>query len=145
LGLSVSRIGSKVQCSAIKKVSQLLKVENARYKELASLTRMRTKLSEEVEAKIKKGQALRALFIQDKNKPLPIEEIIVLFYSFYIELPQIMENSLREKFIREIYRWLIKYKPQLVEKIASDKDLSQDVKERLNEAFEIFLVRNKSL
>jgi len=143
LGLSVSRIGSKVQCSAIKKVSQLLKVENARYKELASLTRMRTKLSEEVEAKIKKGQALRALFIQDKNKPLPIEEIIVLFYSFYIELPQIMENSLREKFIREIYRWLIKYKPQLVEKIASDKDLSQDLKERLNEAFEIFFSKEQ--
>ncbi|MBU4140689.1 MAG: F0F1 ATP synthase subunit alpha, partial [Candidatus Omnitrophica bacterium] len=82
LGLSVSRIGSKVQCEALKEVSRALKGEYARYKELVSLTRVRTRLAPEVEARLKRGRALSALFIQDKSKPLALEEEIIIFYAF---------------------------------------------------------------
>ena len=58
LGLSVSRIGNKVQSEAMRQVSLNIKAEYAQYRELLSLTRVRTKLSPEVEARLNKGEAL---------------------------------------------------------------------------------------
>ncbi len=138
LGFSVSRIGSKVQCEAIKEVSSTLKGKYAGYKELITLTRMKTKLSPEVEARIKEGEALRDLFIQDKGEPLPLEEEIVIFYAFNKGLPEILKEITREKFKKEIYRYLLKERPQLIEKLASEKVLTEEIKRGLDEAFSEF-------
>jgi len=135
LGLSVSRIGNKVQCEAMKEVSGRLKGEYARYKELAGLTRIRTKLSPEVELKIRKGEALRALFVQDKANPLSLEEEIIIFHAFDKGIPEILEEKKREKFINEIYRYLVKDQPQLIEKLASQGALTDEIKDGLGEAF----------
>lgn len=135
LGLSVSRIGSKVQCEAMKDVSRALKGEYARYKELVSLTRVRTRLAPEVEARLKRGRALSALFIQDKGRPLALEEEIIIFYAFARGLAQILEEKNREKFKKEIYKYLQKARPQLIEKLTSQGVLSEDVKRGLDEAF----------
>ncbi|MDP8297103.1 MAG: F0F1 ATP synthase subunit alpha [Candidatus Orphnella occulta] len=140
LGLSVSRIGSKVQCEAIKEVSGKLKGEYARYKELAGLTRIRTKLSPEVELKIKKGETLSSLLAQDKSTPLALEEIIVTFYAFDKGIPEILEDEKREKFKDEIYGYLKKEYPYLMEKLASQKALTEEIKTGLDEAFGKFFL-----
>lgn len=138
LGLSVSRIGSKVQCEAIREVSSTLKGEYARYKELVSLTRVKTKLSPEVEARIRRGEALSGLFIQDKGRPLPLEEEIIIFYAFNKGIPEILKETTREKFKKEIYRYLLKERPQLIEKLTSQKVLTEEIKRGLDEAFTDF-------
>jgi len=138
LGLSVSRIGSKVQSEALKEVAGPLKGEYARYKELVSLTRVRTKLSPEVEVRIKKGEALNGLFIQDKGRPLSLEEETIIFYAFNKGLPEILEKTTREKFKKEIYKYLLKERPQLIKKLASEKVLTDDTKRGLDEAFTAF-------
>jgi F-type H+-transporting ATPase subunit alpha len=133
LGLSVSRIGSKVQCDAIKEVSATLKGEYARYRELVSFTRVRTKLSPEVEARIKRGTALTELFIQDKNKPLSLAEEIVIFYAFASGIPEILNAHKREKFKEDFYRYLFKKRPKLVETLASQRILTEEIKRGLDE------------
>ena len=138
IALSVSRIGSKVQCEAIREVSRGLKAEYAQYKELVSLTRVRTKLSPEIENRIKRGKALNSLFIQDKNNPLPLEEIVIIFYAFDKELPEILEEDKRERFKREIYRYLLKERPQLVERLRLGRVLTEDIKRELDGAFQSF-------
>jgi F-type H+-transporting ATPase subunit alpha len=138
LGLSVSRIGSKVQCEAIKEVSRTLKAEHAQYEELVSFTRVKTKLSPEVESRIKKGEALEGIFIQDKNSPLPLEEIIIIFYAFNREIPEILEEKGRERFKKEIYGYLQGARPQLVEKLATERVLTDEIKRGLDQAFREF-------
>jgi len=138
LGLSVSRIGSKVQCEAIKEVSGRLKGEYARYKELAGLTRIRTKLSAEVESRLKKGETLTDFFIQDKASPLSLAEEIIIFYAFHKNIPEILEEEKREKFIKEIYSYLTKEQPQLIEKLVSQRALTDAIKNSLDEAFQDF-------
>ena len=138
LGLSVSRIGSKVQCEAIKEVARSLKIEYARYKELVSLTRVRTKLSEEVEERLRGGEVLRGLFIQDKNSPVSLEEVIIIFYAFNRKIPQLFDPALREKFKEGMYEYMLKEQPSLVERIGSERTLTEDTKKRLDEAFEKF-------
>ena len=138
LGLSVSRIGSKVQCEAIKEVSRSLKREYAQYKELAGLTTIRTKLSADIELKLKRGQVLRDFFIQDKSRPLSVEETIVLFYAFSKELPQLLEESPRESFKQNIYSYLLKHYPQLIEELTIQKLLTGGIERGLDKAFEEF-------
>jgi len=138
LGLTVSRIGSKVQCEAIKEVSGKLKGEYARYKELLSLTRVRTKLALEIEEKLNRGKALSDFFIQDKFKPLTLTEQIVVFYALKENIPEILEDKKREKFQKEIYRYLLKTQPQLIEELTAEKLLTDHIKNGLNKAFSEF-------
>lgn len=138
LGLSVSRIGSKVQCEAIKEVAATLKADYARYRELVSLTRVRTKLSPEVEARLKSGQVLGELFIQDKSTPLPLEEEIIIFYAFNRAIVEIFDNAKREKFKKGIYGYLLKNEPELIKKLATQKVLTEQIKKQLDEAFARF-------
>ena len=138
LGLSVSRIGSKVQCEAIKEVSQPLKREYAQYKELVSLTTIRTKLSSDLELRLKRGEALRELFIQLKANPLCLEEIIILFYAFAQDLPELLEEQKREYFKQEIFKFLKKNYSQLIEQIQVQKMLTGDIKRELQQAFREF-------
>ncbi len=138
LGLSVSRIGSKVQCEAIKEVSSKLKGEHARYKELLSLTRVRTKLALEIEERLKRGNALRDFFIQDKSQPVTLAEEVILFYALDTNNPGVLDDKKREKFQREIYKYLLKTQPQLVEEIAVEKVLTENIKSGLDKAFAKF-------
>ncbi|MDD5408594.1 MAG: F0F1 ATP synthase subunit alpha, partial [Candidatus Omnitrophica bacterium] len=144
LGLSVSRIGSKVQCEAIKKVSRSLKREFAQYKELAALTTIRTKLSADIELRLKRGQALKDFLIQDKSRPLCVEEMIVLFYAFNKELPEVLEDAQRANFKQHIYDYLVKNHPELIEELTIQKFLTGGVERGLDKAFEEFFAGSGS-
>lgn len=82
LGLSVSRIGSKVQKPAIKEVGKGIRLDYTQYRQMLRLTRLRTKLSEEAEKQMKHGHALSELLKQDVASPISMAEEIVLFYAY---------------------------------------------------------------
>jgi F-type H+/Na+-transporting ATPase subunit alpha len=80
-GLSVSRIGNKAQWPAMKALSGQMRLEYIQYQELLQMTQLRTTgLSKEAEDRMKRGQAITSLLVQDKNKPLSMEsEVMYLF------------------------------------------------------------------
>jgi len=144
LGLSVSRIGSKVQSEAMKDISKNLKREYAQYKELVSLTTIRTKLSEDIELRLNKGQALRDLFIQDRGRPLSEEEIIVLFYVFDKEHPSILDKAKRARFKEEIFNFLKTEHPQVLENLCTHKMLTEGIKKALDGVIEEFFNKDNA-
>lgn len=135
IGLSVSRIGSKVQCEAIRDVSKTLRREYAQYKDLARIMRIKTKVSLEVTDRIKRGEALRELFIQDAHKIVSVEEEIVLFYAFLRNILEILPKESLIKFKKEIFGYLTKERFDLIEKLKSQGRLSTEIKEGLSEIF----------
>lgn len=137
-GLSVSRIGSRVQSEALKEVARPLKREFTQYKELLSFIKIRTKLSQEVEAKLKRGNTLRDLFIQPRCEPHPLEEEIVFFYAFSKELPQILKKDSRQKFKDNIFAYLEKNYGELIRELKDLKMLTNDIKRGLDKAFDEF-------
>ena len=64
-GLSVSRIGSKVQCKAMKELGGKLRLEYLQYKAQQKLTNVNASLIEEAEAHMRRGEALTQIFMQD--------------------------------------------------------------------------------
>lgn len=132
MGLSVSRIGSKVQCPAIKEVGQGLRLEYAQYREMLRLTKLRTKLSSEAAVKMRRGEALRELLMQPNNRPLSLEEEVVLFYAFKRKVLEALSNEHLKKFIEGFFKYLVTNDSRLAADIKERQALTQDIKERLD-------------
>jgi len=80
-GLSVSRIGSKAQWSAMKELSGKLRLEYVQYQELIQMTQLRTNLSGEAAARLKRGETITTLLVQDKHQPVAMEDQILHLYA----------------------------------------------------------------
>ncbi|MDP3791104.1 MAG: F0F1 ATP synthase subunit alpha [Candidatus Omnitrophota bacterium] len=127
LGLSVSRIGSKVQSPAIRNVSGGLRLQYAQYRELQRLTRLRTKLSKEAMDQIRRGETLRELLIQENGKPVSMAEEIVIFYAFKKRILEILKPDVLKNFKREFFKYLCNVEPMLVDKIEKEQTLTDDI------------------
>lgn len=139
LGLSVSRIGSKVQCPAIKEVGKGLRLEYAQYREMLRMTKLRTHLSSEAMEKMRRGEILHDLLMQVNNNPLSQEEEIVLFYAYKRKTLEPHPVSYRKKFIDGIFEYLQSEEPRINEALRSKQELTAEIKADLDRAFADFL------
>lgn len=127
LGLSVSRIGSKVQSPAIRQVSAGLRLQYAQYRELQRLTRLRTKLSKEALDQIKRGETLRELLIQENGKPVSLAEEIVIFYAFKKRILEMLKPDALKNFKSEFFGYLSNANPSLADKIEKEQALTDEI------------------
>lgn len=133
-GLSVSRIGNKAQWSAMKVLSEKIRLEHLQYQELLQMTQLRTTgLSKEAEDKMKRAQAITQLLIQDKNKPLAMEgEIIYLFVLSLGILDNLSPQDIKkfkDEFIDKVLEWY----PDIFGQIRSSQVLTDSTIEKLYE------------
>ena len=78
-GLSVSRVGRAAQYKSMRKVSGLLRIELAQYKEMAIFARFGSDIDSGTKKTLENGERLTAILNQDKNKPYsPGEEALLL-------------------------------------------------------------------
>ncbi len=83
LGLSVSRVGSKVQWHAIKTLSGPLRLQYLQYRELLRISKLKTTgHSDETLEKLKRGAILTEILKQDKDKPVSQEIQVIIFFAF---------------------------------------------------------------
>ena len=133
IGLSVSRIGSKVQWPAMRKLAGILRLEYIQFKELEKLTRIKAGVSEAVEKRLRKGKVVAAILKQDKNNPVPIEAQVIILYA----LANGFMDGLMPEQVADYQVGLMaairKKNPGLIEKLVEKKDLTEDIKEGLNE------------
>jgi F-type H+-transporting ATPase subunit alpha len=127
LGLSVSRIGSRVQYPGVKEVSKGLRLEYAQYNEMLRLTKLRTRLSPEAMEKLRRGETLRELLMQTNSQPLTAEEEIVLFYAFQRKVLEAVSLPLLRKFITGFFNYLCDEDSGLVNRLRETKNLTADI------------------
>ncbi len=133
MGLSVSRIGSKVQWPAIKKPASKLKMNYIRHKELEKMTRIKAGVSSEVEEKLRVGRCLEEFLKQGENKPVAMEDQALILFGLEngildgIEAPDVRER---------LNRWLShahRNRPEIMEKLAESRTITDEIKEALDE------------
>ncbi len=143
LGMSVSRIGSKVQSDALRDVTDTLRLDYAQYKELLRLMRVRTKLSTEIAEKLRRGEALTRLFMQDAHRPIDEMTMIVAFYAFKRKILEILSGDGMNVFDKEIMGYLHSTHSQLMQSLSEKKTLTQEIREELDRAFVEFFREKK--
>ena len=139
LGLSVSRVGSKVQWPAIKSLSAPLRLEYLQYRELLRLSKLKTgQQSEEMIDKLKRGAILTEVLRQDKNDPVPCEAQVMIFYAFNkkflndLTMPQVRD------FQTQVLEFAIKANEAFVKKLRDKKKLDEELEKNLVEVLKAY-------
>ena len=143
LGLSVSRIGNKVQSPALREVSDTLKLDYAQYKELVRLVRVKSKMSKEVTDKMRRGEALTALLIQEAHQPVSELYLIVVFYALKRRILEILTPDGLKVFSEGVMGYLEDNFPDLLKMLDEKKSLDTQIKDGLNNAFIEFFRERK--
>lgn len=138
LELSVSRIGSKVQCPAIRNLSDGLRYEYVRYRSLLRLTRLRTKLSPEATQQLQRGRALYELLIQENGVPVSQAEEIAVFYAFSQKILESISMEQVRAFKNNFFPYLLKHDPDLAEKLNNEGELTEEIKLILDKVIKDF-------
>lgn len=81
VGLSVSRVGSAAQVSAMKKIAGPLKLELARYREVKDFVKFGSDLDNETLKLIARGKLLTNLLKQKRFNPVSVEKQILSLYA----------------------------------------------------------------
>ncbi len=138
MGLSVSRIGSRVQCPAIRELGKGLRLDYAQYREMLRMTKLRTHLSAEAHGLIKQGDILQQLLMQVNNQPVSVTEEILLFYAYKsIFLASLPDERVRP-FVTGLYRYLKLEDPELLATIGRELKLTDTTKLMLERDFTRF-------
>jgi F-type H+-transporting ATPase subunit alpha len=132
-GLSVSRIGNKAQWEAMRNLSKTLRLDYIQYKELLQMIQLRTTgLSKEAEARIKRGEAINQLIVQDKNKPISMEEQIIYLYVLNRGAMDNLSAEQIKEFKDNILNFIKERDKSFLIKLRSDKKMDEDMTGRLN-------------
>jgi len=144
-GLSVSRIGSKAQWSAMREVSKSLRIDYLQYQELLQMSQIRTSgLSKEAEARLKRGTAMTFILSQDKHHPIPIEKQIMLLYALNKGVLDQLSGDQIKQFKDDFYPFVLASDPELAPAMRSGKVLTPEVKEKLNQKLKEYF-KNQTL
>mgnify|MGYP000505615178 CR=1 FL=1 len=133
VGLSVSRVGSKVQWKAMKDVTKSLRLEFIQYKELLRVSKLQTGgQSDEVRDQLQAGRVLQAALTQPAAKPVSMEVQVTMFYSKGEGL--LMQLEYKEEiryFLDNIGDFFAKNDPGLFPFLREKKALDDEIKRRM--------------
>lgn len=133
LGLSVSRVGNKVQWPAMRELSAMLRLEYVQYKELERMTKIKTGDSKDLEEKLKAGRILTEILKQDKASPIPMEEQVALLYLHRKGRLNKLTMDQVALLKQNICGIIEKERPGLLKEIAIKKKMTPEISEALEE------------
>jgi len=81
VGISVSRIGSAAQVTAMKEVAGTLKLELAQFREVEAFATFDSELDESTQHTLNRGRCLVELLKQKQYAPLPVETQVLLLFA----------------------------------------------------------------
>ena len=143
-GASVSIIGARTQHPAVKEVAGRIRIEYAQYRELLKLTRLKSALSPEAEAKIRRGEIISELLKQNRNNPVSLEEQIILFYGFDRNVLNKLPDDEIRRFKKGFFSFIEKTKPDIIRDLKERQPLKREITEELEKCLKAFFVVNRA-
>lgn len=136
-GLSVSRVGGSAQLKAMKQVSGQLRLEFAQYTELAAFAQFGSDLDKETQRKLDRGARLVELMKQNQYSPYSFAHEVIILYAAtknnYIE--KVGTKDIKN-WIEELIRIVDTSYASLLERITTEKKLSEELEKDINEVIE---------
>jgi F-type H+-transporting ATPase subunit alpha len=137
MGLSVSRIGSKVQWPAMKKPTGMLKIEYVRFKELEKLTRIKAGHSSDIDDRLRQGKILEELLKQDQNSPVTMEDQVMLLFGLQHGLLKDTEPVEANNRVNRFIDLVRAKRPDVVQELIEGKTMTETVERGLQEVLEM--------
>jgi F-type H+-transporting ATPase subunit alpha len=138
VGLSVSRVGSAAQIKGMKQVAGRLKLDLARFRELAAFAQFASDLDKSTQAQLARGQRLTELLKQPNYHPMPVEQQVMVLYA---AINGYMDETPVDQIVRfesELLRTMQERYPEVVSSIVSEKQITKENEEALKSALSDF-------
>ena len=137
-GLSVSRVGGAAQIKAMKKIAAPIRTELAQYRELAAFAQFGSELDADTREKLAQGERIKEVLKQGQYKPMPVEFQVLIIYvvtrKMLLDVPVDRVGEFEESFFEYIRTGY----SEIPESIASTKELSEEMEEKLKKAIADF-------
>jgi len=138
-GLSVSRVGGAAQTKAMKQVAGSLRLDLAQFRELAAFAQFGTAdLDKATKSQIDRGQRITEILKQPQYVPMPVEKQVMILYAvtngYLDDVPVDKVSSFEEAF----HRFFETNHPEIGERIAAEKAISDSTTEALDKAIAEF-------
>jgi F-type H+/Na+-transporting ATPase subunit alpha len=135
VGISVSRVGSKAQTPAMKKVAGRLKLDMGQYREVAAFAQFGTaELDKATRSQLERGLRIQEVLKQSQFVPVPLENQVMILYAVINGYMDDVPLDKVAAFEADFYRFMTADYTDLVKAIAKTKDLSKESEEKLKKA-----------
>ena len=134
VGNSVSRVGGNAQIKAMRQVAGTLRLELAQYRELAAFAQFGSDLDKATLAQLARGERLTEILKQDQYQPLDVVRQIVIIFAGTQGFTDDLEVAEIRAFEKGLYQFLDSSKSSLVQRIASEKVLTDETRAELGAA-----------
>ncbi len=139
VGLSVSRVGGSAQTRAMKKVAGKLRLDLAQYRELVTFAQFgAAELDKATRAQLERGQRITEVLKQPQYVPMNVEKEVSILYAvingYLDEVPVDKVMAFEGAF----HRFMETSHPEIGQRIAMDKEISDETEEALKQAINEF-------
>src|SRR5580692_7341605 len=124
VGLSVSRVGGSAQIKAMKQVAGTMKLELAQFRELAAFAQFGSDLDPKTQAQLERGKRIVEVFKQPQYNPMPVEVQAAILWTVQNGLMDDVAVDKIKDFQSKLTEYLTSRKTQIMDKIRSEKALS---------------------
>jgi len=144
VGISVSRVGGAARVKAMNKVAKSLKLDLARYREMAAFAQFASDLDKATQAQLARGERLVELLKQDQYAPMPVEEQVISIYTGVSGALDDLAVSEVLPFERGFLPFVKERYPEIPKEIRATQDLSDETMRLLDKAITEFKKQFKS-
>lgn len=138
VGLSVSRVGGAAQIRAMRQVAGRLRLELAQFRELAAFAQFAAELDPATKRQIDRGLRLTEVLKQPQYEPMPVEEqVAIIWVATNGYLDDVLVEHVRE-FEKQYLDYVRTSYPQILQRIASERELKDDLIPQLHEVTRAF-------
>lgn len=138
VGLSVSRVGSKAQTKAMKKVAGKLRLELAQFRELEAFVKFASDLDENTKQKIERGKRLAEMLKQEDRSPMEFYKAVPIIYAAISGFLDGIAVADVKRYERELLEYLENLHKNIISEIEKSGDLSEKIASALKEATSTF-------
>jgi F-type H+-transporting ATPase subunit alpha len=138
VGISVSRVGGNAQIKAMKKVAGPLRLELAQYREMAAFAQFGSDLDAATKRQLERGVRLVEVMKQGQYVPQPVEKQVAIIYAATNGFLDALPVPAIQKYERDLYNFLEAKHPQVLSTIREKREITDDVKAKLDAAFKDF-------
>lgn len=138
VGISVSRVGGSAQIKAMKQVAGSLRLDLASYRELQAFTQFGSDLDKATQDQLTRGSHMTEILKQGRYNPMPVAEQVIAIFAgnegFLDDLPL----GDVPRFTTELLQNVRNTNAALLEKITTEKVLSDDIKDEARKVIDAF-------
>ncbi|MCA9408317.1 MAG: F0F1 ATP synthase subunit alpha [Candidatus Omnitrophica bacterium] len=140
LGLSVSRVGTKVQWPIVKDLSGPLRLEYLQFRELQRMSKLRSgPQAEDVVQQLRSGHILTMLLRQYKNCPVLLETLTIMLYGFKKRYLHKLEDNEIDEFQDNVYAFAKENFADFLKMLRERRKMDEEIEKGLNDVLTAYV------